>query len=156
MKAIFAGLCFGLAAAAFAGSSTAALAQTPPAPDSSAKPAVAMPNQPAAAAPAPAPQAQPGPQDRGGLQDQDAGGPDWNGGDQTYGGPTGEGPMDQQGGWWHHPHPGPHHPPLRSAGLRLRGPDIDIGLRCPETETIKACIDAVTPLVDKVLSATHH
>lgn len=54
------------------------------------------------------------------------------------------------------PPPHPHHPmpPSKAAHIRVKGPDVGLDLKCPDDEPVKACIDAVMPLLDKV--AAHH
>lgn len=38
----------------------------------------------------------------------------------------------------------------RAAHFRFRGPDMDVDLKCPEEESLKACVDAATQLVDRL------
>lgn len=55
---------------------------------------------------------------------------------------------DRDGGW-HHPHP----PMLgmKAAHLRFRRGETGIDFKCAAEDSTKACVDALMPLVDKLL-----
>lgn len=59
------------------------------------------------------------------------------------------------------PPPGPHKPmPPRppegkGARFRIRTPNLTLGMKCPDDEPIKACVDAVAQLLDKANVPAH-
>jgi hypothetical protein len=59
------------------------------------------------------------------------------------------------------PPPGPRHaPPPRppegkGARFRIRTPNLTLGMKCPDDEPIKACVDAVSQLLDKANTPAH-
>ncbi len=58
------------------------------------------------------------------------------------------------------PPPHPHRPPPRppegkGARFRISTPNLTLGMKCPDDEPIKACVDAVSQLMDKVGSQGH-
>lgn len=66
--------------------------------------------------------------------------------------PPGEGPgmpgmMQGHRGWR-------HGPPSRAAAFHIERGDISIGVRCPESEPMRACVDAAIALMDKANTMT--
>ena len=54
------------------------------------------------------------------------------------------------------PHPHPRHPmPSKAAHFRIKAPDLALDIKCPDEEPVKACVDAVSQLIDKA-GAVHH
>jgi hypothetical protein len=52
----------------------------------------------------------------------------------------------------------PMHPPRpegKGARFRIRTPNLNIGVKCPDDEPIKACVDAVSQLIDKAGTPAH-
>ncbi len=51
------------------------------------------------------------------------------------------------------PPPPRHHPPRppegKGARFRIQSPTVTLGVKCPDDEPIKACVDAVSQLLDK-------
>ena len=60
-------------------------------------------------------------------------------------------PMEGRGGFMYMH----HHPMMRdSAGFRFRRDGAEIDIRCAANEPTKACVDAASVLIDKVMTAT--
>ena len=160
----------------------AALAQTPPVPAQPPKPAAAqstpnVPPSPPAMAPAPgmasAPGMRPGPQADG---ESPAGPPEGEiveTPDGVYLVRPGQGPMplessprpsrsgpgdmaDDDGmSTLPRPHPPRPRPEGKGARFRIQTPAMTLGVKCPDDEPMKACVDAVSGLLDKAAPPPH-
>ena len=63
------------------------------------------------------------------------------------GGPEGPG---GPGHMMPHP-PHPHMRPMgKAAAFRIKGANLELGVKCAEDESMKACVDALMPLLDKI------
>lgn len=56
--------------------------------------------------------------------------------------------------------PPPRRPPMhldagegKGARFRIRSPEFSVGVKCPEDEAMKSCVDALMPLIDKLVAA---
>lgn len=93
--------------------------------------------QPPPAPPGAAPPPPPGPQARGPMP----------------GFPAGEG-QGMMPGMMQGPRGWRHGPPSRAAAFHIERGDISIGVRCAETEPMRACVDAAIALMDKANTMT--
>ncbi|HEX4768099.1 MAG TPA: hypothetical protein VH414_17680 [Lichenihabitans sp.] len=51
----------------------------------------------------------------------------------------------------HPPHPPHMKPPAgKAAAFRIKGPNLELGVKCAEDESMKACVDALMPLLDRI------
>ncbi len=51
----------------------------------------------------------------------------------------------------HPPHPPHMKPPAgKAAGFRIKGPNLELRVKCAEDESMKACVDALMPLLDRI------
>lgn len=74
-------------------------------------------------------------------------------------GPQARGPMmpgegGGMPGMMHGPRGWRHGPPSRAAAFHIERGDISIGVRCAESETMRACVDAAIALMDKANTLT--
>ncbi|RYB06145.1 hypothetical protein D3272_07520 [Lichenibacterium ramalinae] len=63
-------------------------------------------------------------------------------------------------GGMHPPPPHPHRPPPRppegkGARFRIQAPNMTVGVKCPDDEPMKACVDAISQLLDKAAAQPH-
>ncbi|WP_237478021.1 hypothetical protein [Lichenibacterium dinghuense] len=55
-----------------------------------------------------------------------------------------------------HPHRPPPHPPEgKGARIHIHTPNLDVNVKCPDDEPIKACVDAISQLMDKANAQPH-
>lgn len=54
-----------------------------------------------------------------------------------------------------HRGPPPHPPEGKGARLHVHAPNLDVNVKCPDDEPIKACVDAVSQLMDKANTQAH-
>jgi hypothetical protein len=77
----------------------------------------------------------------------------------AFASPPPDGPGGRGGphrpGFWHHMPPGEHGfmAPSRAASFRFRRGDAMVDVKCAETETTKACVDAAGAMLDKLKAA---
>jgi hypothetical protein len=64
---------------------------------------------------------------------------------------------DDRDGDWGRGSPHPHRPmPSKAARIRIESGDLEIGVKCPEDESLKTCADFTLQLIDKVANLPHH
>lgn len=95
----------------------------------------------------------PGPMARGPEEGLQAGGPQ-----------EGDGPMDEMAAedgmqppmapQFHKP-PRPPQPEGKGARFRIKTPSLTLGVKCPDDEPIRACVDAVSDLMAKAAAPVH-
>ena len=55
-----------------------------------------------------------------------------------------------------HPHRPPPHPPAgKGASFRIQTPKMTVAVKCPDDEPVKACVDAISQLLDKAAAQNH-
>jgi hypothetical protein len=69
-------------------------------------------------------------------------------------GPMGHGPMDMRMGWMmHHMMEAHRPPPSKGAHFRFKKGDAMVDIKCADDEPMKACVDAGSALLDKLMAA---